>query len=104
MNPMEFWDFMMDFRKLVGDRGVRKNASLEEKLYPNIIKLSKELNSRQQALGQDHKVNRTADEIKVKLSPGKKLDKQTIAKLYSLEEDSDNVPDEPLNHVIHAQR
>lgn len=104
MNPREFWDFMMEFRKMVGDRGIRKNSALEEKLYPNIIKLSKELNSRQKALGNDTKVNKTADDIKLKLSPGKKLDKKTIAKLYSMEEDSDNVPEEPMNHVVHAQR
>lgn len=74
MDPKQFFEFLCEFRKLRGDYGLRKNQALEEKLYPNIIKLSKELNSRQKA--NEDKPSKTSEEKReIKLSPGKKLDK-----------------------------
>lgn len=39
VDPLEFHDFLLEFKSLRGDYGLRKNKKLEEKLYPNIVKV-----------------------------------------------------------------
>ena len=43
MTKDEFFDFMDDFNKYRCDYGVKKDVGLNERLYPNIRKLHKEL-------------------------------------------------------------
>lgn len=101
MSPKEFFDFLTEFKNLRGDYGLRQNKELEEKLYPNIIKLSKEMNAKR-AQSQDKPSKSTKKENRIQ--PGKKLDKHRIAELMKMEEDSDEVIEEPMNHIAMANR
>lgn len=106
VKPEEFHDFLLQFKSLRGDYGLRRNKKLEEKLYPNIVKIQKEMSKR--VVHDEPIKNQTA-----KLTTGtfskrgtakKKLDRKAIKEMWQQEEDSDNIPDEPLNHVQAAQR